>query len=307
MSRTKGEWGKEDEPGTPGRRIPAAIFLPYSSFPRLVSTPEKKSRGPKKFGGERVGGREVRVFPGQNGSKGTAGYPWRGEGKGQHRNQRSRGHGRAGAAPGARGNAAGRHLLPLSDSVPPNMAAPPRQRRLAIPALQRGISPAKHSRNKRKPSLGTARPRLPRIGPRRCRGGGGQAVGRGRREKMAAWQGCARGTQHSRPAPRVAPPQRLLRSATQAELTLLATPAPRRSRGAAGGGIKGDAALCPRRRLFAPPLRGGIVVLERRFHGITGNSKLAESCLQYVYRGRRFEVLALHRTLPPQTWFTPCA
>lgn len=77
-------------------------------------------------------------------------------------------------------------------------------------------------------------------------------VGRGAREKMAAWRGRARG-----PSTHVLLRAWLLRSATQAELTRLGTTAPGRSRGAAGGGFKGDAALCPRRRSFPPPLRGG--------------------------------------------------
>lgn len=135
-------------------------------------------------------GESAQVFPGQSGSERTAGYSWQDGGKGQYGDQRARGRRRAGSAPGAGGIAAGRHLLLLSESVPPNMAAPPRQRRLALPAPQRGIPPTGHrgrSRNKGKPRLVWAPPGRgcpDRAG--RCRGSGGGAVGRGAREKMAA-------------------------------------------------------------------------------------------------------------------------
>lgn len=197
-----------------------------------------------RMGARRWAGKNAQVLPGLGGSEGTEGSSWRGGGKGQHGNQGAGGRRPAGSAPGAGGSAAGRHLLPLSDSVPPDMAAPPRQRRLALPAPQRSIPPAGHrghSRNKGKPRLasapgGRSRP----AGAGRCRGGGGGAVGRGAREKMAAWRGRAR-----RPNTHVLLRAWLLRSATQAELTRLGTPAPGRSRGEAGGGFKGDAAFVP--------------------------------------------------------------
>lgn len=243
-------------------------------------------------------GENAQAFPGQGGSEGTEGYTWRGGREGQHRNQRARGRREAGSAPGAGVSAAGRHLLPQPDSVPPNMAAPPRQRPLAPPAPQRGIPPAGHcghSRNEGKPRLGTARPRLPRPcreEPRRWRRGPGEGAVR---EKMAARRGRAGG-----PDTHVLLRAWLLRTPTLAELTRRGMPAPGRSRGAAGGGFKGDVALCPGRRSFPPPLRGGggILVLERRFCRITANHKLAETRREY-----RIELLGLHST--PRV--APCA
>lgn len=163
-----------------------------------------------RMGARRWAGENAQVLPGLGGSEGTEGSSWRGGGKGQHGNQGAGGRRPAGSAPGAGGSAAGRHLLPLSDSVPPDMAAPPRQRRLALPAPQRGIPPAGHrghSRNKGKPRLGARRPQPPRWGrevPRRWRRG----RGKGRAGENGGVAGAREETQHSRPAPRVAPPQR---------------------------------------------------------------------------------------------------
>lgn len=120
------------------------------------------------------------------------------------------------------------------------------------------------------PGLGATRPRLPRWG-REVAGQGWRGRGKGRAGENGGVTGVREETQHSRPAPRVAPPQRD-RGGTDA----LGTPAPGRSRGAAGGGLKGNAALCLRRRSFPPSLRGG-GVLEVGFYTITENPKLAET------------------------------
>lgn len=58
------------ELGTPDRRMPVAIFLPFSSFLRLVLPPQEKGARARQGGA----GKNSQVLPGQGGSKKDAGY-----------------------------------------------------------------------------------------------------------------------------------------------------------------------------------------------------------------------------------------
>lgn len=93
-SRRQRRKPSQGELGTPGRRIPAAIFLPYSSFLWLVLPLGGKQREPEWRGTCK----DAQVLPSQGGSKRAAGHQRR-SGEKKHKKKRVRGLQRAGSDP----------------------------------------------------------------------------------------------------------------------------------------------------------------------------------------------------------------
>lgn len=165
--------------------------------------PPRISRDPNKDGGEGAGGENVQVLPGQGSSEETAGYPWPGGGKGQHRKQRAGVASGPGQPPAPDAGVArpGAILSLYRTLCPPTWQLP----RAAAARSSRSTAGTRGTRG----SLASAPPvrGFPDLAGM-CRGGEGGGCGKGRAGENGGVAGAREGTQHSRPAPRVAPPQR---------------------------------------------------------------------------------------------------
>lgn len=122
--------GKGERRRTPGRRARAAIFLHYSSFPRLVLPPRGKERRPR----QGDAGKDAKANPRQGGTEGLQVT----DGAGQHTHKKGSGVVSGQGQIPASGNRSRavprRHFLPHSNPLcPPNMAASPRRRLLLPP------------------------------------------------------------------------------------------------------------------------------------------------------------------------------